>query len=179
MPFAVVIVMKNGLLGILCLACFAAFTAQFCVKPPDYPIEPVIEFKSVSKSVLRQRPLSPNNPDSVVVNFSYTDGDGDLGYPDNDPTTSVFFRDERDQFGSERKLPYVDPQGAGNGISGDISVVLPTTCCINTSPEGIKTACENVPITTDTLIYIITIKDRAGHVSNEIRTSPIVLICKQ
>ncbi len=171
--------MKNGLLGILCLALFASLCAQFCVKPPNYPLEPVIEFKSVSKTVLRQRALSPSNPDSVVVSFTYTDGDGDLGYPDNDPTTSVFFRDQRDQFASERKLPYVDPQGAGNGISGDISVVLPTTCCIHTNPEGIKTACENVPITTDTLIYVISIRDRAGNVSNEIKTTPIVLICKQ
>ncbi|MCC6280482.1 MAG: hypothetical protein IT262_07780 [Saprospiraceae bacterium] len=170
--------MKNGLLGILCLAAFAAVTAQFCVKPPDYPIEPVIEFKSVSKSVMRQRGLAPNNPDSILVTFSYTDGDGDLGYPDSDPTTSIFFKDGRDQFGSERKLPYVDPQGAGNGISGEISVMLPSTCCIDTTGD-IPTACQSVSITTDTLVYLITIRDRAGHVSNEIKTSPIVLICKQ
>lgn len=163
----------------LTLAVIAALTAQFCVKPPDYPLEPVIEFKGLSKNTLRQTNLIPSDPDSIVVTFSYTDGDGDLGYPDSDPTTSVFFKDERDQFASERKLPYVDPQGAGNGISGEISVVLPTTCCIHTNEEGLKTACLNVPVQTDTLIYLITIRDRAGHMSNEIRTSPIVLICKQ
>lgn len=170
--------MKNGLYGILTLALFAALTAQFCVKPPDYPKEPVIEFKSLSKSTLRQTNLIPNNPDSIVVTFSYTDGDGDLGYPDDDPTTSVLFRDARDQFPSERKLPYVDPQGAGNGISGEISVVLPTTCCIHVNDEGTKTACLSVPVNTDTLVYLISIRDRAGHVSNEIKTTPIVLICK-
>lgn len=172
--------MKNSVLGILCLSVFAGITAQFCVKPPDYPVEPVIEFKSVSTSTMRQSALASNDPDSVVVSFTYTDGDGDLGYPDDDPTTSVFFRDQRDQFPSERKLPFVDPQGAGNGISGEISVVLPSTCCIHVDPvEGTKTACELVPVTTDTLVYVITIRDRAGHTSNEIRTSPILLICKQ
>lgn len=172
--------MKNSVLTILCLAVLAGLTTQFCVKPPDYPLEPVIEFKSVSTNVMRQKAIPASDPDSVTVTFSYTDGDGDLGYPDDDPTTSVFFRDERDQFASERKLPFVDPQGAGNGISGEISVVLPTTCCIHVDPvEGTKTACELVPINTDTLRYVITIRDRAGHMSNEIRTSPIVLICKQ
>jgi hypothetical protein len=172
--------MKNSVLGMLCLAVFAGLTAQFCVKPPDYPLEPVIAFKSVSTSVMRQSSLTPNAPDSVVVSFTYTDGDGDLGFPAGDPTTSIFYRDERDQFASERKLPFVDPQGAGNGISGDISVVLPSTCCIHIDPdEGIKTACDLVPINTDTLVYVITIRDRAGHISNEIRTSPIRLICKQ
>ncbi len=172
--------MKNGLYGMLVLTVFAALTAQFCVKPPDYPIEPVIEFKGLSKNTLRQTNLIPNSPDSITVTFSYTDGDGDLGYPDDDPTTSVIFKDERDQFASERKLPYVDPQGAGNGISGEISVVLPTTCCIQTIPDqGLKLACLDVQINTDTLIYLISIRDRAGHMSNEIRTSPIVLRCKQ
>jgi hypothetical protein len=161
-------------LGLLALA-----AAQFCVRPPDYPKEPIIEFKSISTKTLRQPPLTPGDPDSVVVTFSYQDGDGDLGYPDSDPSTSVFFRDERDAFPKERKLPFVDPQGAGNGISGEISLVLPSVCCIFTNSEGIKTACENVPVNRDTLVYVISIRDRAGNVSNEIRTEPIVLICKQ
>jgi hypothetical protein len=150
-----------------------------CAKRPDYPIEPVIEYIGISKNLLEQ---GTGYIDSLVVRFSFTDGDGDLGFPENDPTPSVFFRDSRDSFFKPPiQLPYVDPQGASNGISGEITVKLPTTCCIFTTKEGIKLACEDVPNTFkfDTFYYYIKIRDRAGHESNEIRTEPIYLRCHQ
>ncbi|MBL7828939.1 MAG: hypothetical protein JNJ57_20050 [Saprospiraceae bacterium] len=150
---------------------------QFCVRPPDYPKEPVIKFEGLSKSVLQQ---GKSEGDSVTIYLSYTDGDGDLGYPGNDATASVFVRDDRDSFSKfEYQLPYVDPQGAGNGISGEISIVIPTSCCIYVTPEGLKLACDNVPqsFLFDTLNYFIKIKDRAGHESNEIKAGPISLKC--
>ncbi|MFM7154858.1 MAG: hypothetical protein ACKO4W_16000 [Bacteroidota bacterium] len=119
--------------------------------------------------------------DSVIISFSYTDGDGDLGYPKSDTTTSVFVKDNRDSFVKFKyKLPYVDPQGAGNGISGQVSIVIPTSCCIFETPEGIKLACENVPpsFQYDTLYYFIRIRDRAGNISNEIKAGPIGLKCQ-
>lgn len=150
---------------------------QYCVQPPDYPKEPVIGYIGLSKNLLQQ---GEGYQDSLFVTFSFTDGDGDLGYPESDPTASVFIRDSRDSFPKPAlQLPYVEPQGSGNGISGEITVKLPTTCCIFTTPEGIKLACEDVPTTFvfDTFYYYIKIRDRAGHESNEIKTEAIMLRC--
>lgn len=169
--------MKRHISTIVFFVLVVAIMAQFCVKPPDYPKEPKIEFLSLSKNFLKQ---GKAKGDSLTVSLSYTDGDGDLGYPDNDPTPSVFIRDDRDSFSKfEYQLPYVEPQGAGNGISGEISIVVPTSCCIYTTPEGVELPCEYVPadFLYDTLYYFIKIRDRAGHYSNEIKAGPIILGC--
>lgn len=159
------------------LATLGFVLEQSCVQPPNYPKEPVIQYVGVSKNTMQQgQGLAV---DSIFVTFSYTDGDGDLGFPESDPTPSVFFRDSRDSFAKPPiQLPYVEPQGASNGISGEITVKLPTTCCIYIDND-IKLACEDVPSTVkfDTFFYYIKIRDRAGHESNEIQTEPIVLRC--
>lgn len=151
---------------------------QNCVQPPDYPDEPVIEFKSLSKSMLKQTPLV-NGQDSLLITFSFTDGDGDLGFKDDEG--SLFIIDGRDSYSKPAyRIPYIEQQGAGNGISGEISISVPTTCCIYPDPAtGNTISCQFVPIVQDTLFYRISIKDRAGHVSNEIRTPDILLICKE
>ena len=162
----------------LLLLLFALLANQFCVKPPDYPKEPVIEFTGLSKTVLQQ---GKSKGDSLSITFSYTDGDGDLGFPKTDATTSVFVRDDRDSFSKfEYQLPYVEPQGASNGISGEISIVVPTSCCIFVTNEGQKLACDLVPndFLYDTLYYFIKIRDRAGHMSNEIKAGPITPKCQ-
>lgn len=170
--------MKKFITPTLLLLIFAFLSAQFCVKPPDYPKEPVIDFIGLSKSVLRQ---GKAKGDSLSIIFSYTDGDGDLGFPNNVSTPSVFVRDDRDSFSKfEYQLPYVEPQGASNGISGEISIIVPTSCCIFVDNQGIKRACDNVPDTLqfDTLYYFIRIRDRAGNMSNEIKAGPITLRCQ-
>lgn len=169
--------MKKLFTPTLLLLFFAFMSAQFCVKPPDYPKGPVIEFLSLSKDVLQQ---GKAKGDSLSVRFSYTDGDGDLGFPDNESTPSVFIRDDRDSFSKfQYLLPYVEPQGASNGISGEISIIVPTSCCIYVTDEGLKLPCDLVPdsIKFDTLNYFIRIRDRAGNMSNEIKAGPITLRC--
>ena len=147
-----------------------------CLKKEDFPDIPHITYE---QTVLNQTPLS--EADSLgYVRFRFTDGDGDLGFPGNDPQPSIFIQDARDSFPKySYKIPYVEPQGTGNGISGDISIVLPTTCCIYVNPQGVKLACKNVPafFTQDEFFYRISIKDRAGHVSNTIETDKIKLLC--
>jgi hypothetical protein len=146
-----------------------------CVKAPDYPLAPVIKYIGTSRPSMKQ---GSHLEDSVTVRFSYTDGDGDLGFPGDDATPSIFIRDDRDSFNlPSLKLPYVEPQGAGNGINGEISIVVHTVCCIEKLPGGQKLACKDVTRNTDTVHYLIKIRDRAGHISNEIKTDPIVLIC--
>jgi hypothetical protein len=142
-----------------------------CVRPPDYPIEPRISFSSMSKNTMRQGTFQQ---DSVWVTISFTDGDGDLGSKDS---LNVFLLDKRfpkimtpaETF----RIPYVPDQGAGNGISGDIKLLLFTTCC-NVIPP-----CEpSITKPIDTLVYQIAIKDRAGHKSNVVETPNIYLQCR-
>ncbi|MEO1514164.1 MAG: hypothetical protein AAFV95_04100 [Bacteroidota bacterium] len=145
---------------------------ESCTKPPDYPDEPVITFERLSKNVIRQRAK-----DSLLMVFSFTDGDGDLGDAEN--SANVFLTDTRD--GSSfitYSVPFVPVQGANNGISGEISVVLSAEfqiCCI--PPAGLR-PCESYPqFPSDTLIYEIQLQDRAGNLSNVIQSAPIFLQC--
>lgn len=163
---------KKSLPVLLCLAMALMVLAQFCVQPPDYPDEPVIEFKNLSKNTMIQSALGV---DSVVITFTYTDGDGDLGFEDN--TASLYIEDGRDSFAKPPyRIPFVGTQGAGNGVSGEISIVVPTPCCIFNN-----VACNTTSFVPefDTLFYRIRIQDRAGHTSNTIETSPIQLRCRQ
>lgn len=171
--------MKKTVFGTLFFSVIVAGLFQFCVKPPDYPNEPVIEFAGLSKNVMRQSRLGP---DTVWVSFNFTDGDGDLGSRDSMP--NIFIEDGRDSFGkTPYSIPYIEPQGAGNGISGTITISLPTTCCLYPDINGIKfppcDTSKNAPQNLDTVFYRIYITDRAGHVSNTITTEPITLICRQ
>ena len=86
-----------------------------CTKPPDYPIEPIIEFERLSRNSMKQ---GFTNNDSIVVTVSFTDGDGDLG--SNDSTIDIFVSDTRipNAEPSPYKMPFVPVQGVGNGISG-------------------------------------------------------------
>lgn len=169
--------MRNTVNAALVLACSLLVCLQFCVKPPDYPDEPVIAFQSLSKNSIRQSSLGA---DSVVITFAYTDGDGDLGFTDT--SSSIFIVDGRDSFQKPSyRIPSVGTQGAGNGISGEISIVVPNTCCIYPISSGVPPcdASNFAPQATDTVFYFIKIQDRSGHMSNEIRTEPIILQCKR
>ena len=162
---------------IILLLCLAGLgILPFCVQPPDYPDEPVIEFKNQSKSQMFQ---SKFGQDSVTITFTFTDGDGDLGFTDDQE--SIFITDGRDSFAKPSyRIPYIEQQGAGNGISGEISIVVPTTCCIypGTGIPPCDTSA-NAPQMRDTVFYYLQIKDRAGHLSNQIQTDPITLICRK
>jgi hypothetical protein len=113
--------------------------------------------------------------DSVWLTIAFTDGDGDLGNNGNDrDSVNVFVIDKRKNQQSETfRIPYVPDEGAGNGISGDIKLLLFTTCCDVIPP------CEpSITKPIDTLVYQISIKDRAGHKSNVVETPNIYLQCR-
>lgn len=143
-----------------------------CTQPPDYPPEPVIEFSRLSRNFMDQ---GTGLEDSLIVTFSYTDGDGDLGSMND--SLDVFFTDIRiDVIEIPYKLPFVPLQGTGNGISGEISIQIPTSCCI--FPNNVPPPCNTLAsFPQDTLVYEIYIKDRAGNESNRILTSDILLNC--
>ena len=142
-----------------------------CIAAPNYPNTPEITFKSLSKNTMKQGVF---NNDSLLLSFTFTDGDGDLGQEDS---SSIFLTDLRSGFGQPTfKFPYVPENGSGNGITGEVNLALYTTCCY--FPDGTP-PCQTSPnYPNDTLQYEIYIVDRAGNKSNVIKTSEIILICQ-
>lgn len=151
----------------------ATTTILSCTKPPDYPIEPVINFKSFSKTSIKQGSL---NQDSIVVTLGYTDGDGDLGSEDNNVDIHAIDMRTGLTVTSSRSIPYVPPQGAGNGISGELYLIFFTTCCIHPETNQICMPFADFPV--DSLVYEIYITDRAGNESNRILTDPLFVRCE-
>jgi hypothetical protein len=142
-----------------------------CLRPPDYSVVPEISFEKMTKTFMSQDQF---NTDSILVTINFTDGDGDIGNEDGE--FDMFIRDTRDSFMPPGfRLPKVPEQGVGNGISGEISFVLYTTCCF--FPDGSDPCSVNTQFPEDTVSYLIYIKDRAGHQSNVIETPPIRLLC--
>ena len=160
-------VSKIGFLLILALAGWR------CLKSPDFSDVPFIEFVSISKDTLQQGVFQE---DSLIVKFRFQDGDGDIGRTNQQASNNIFFIDERtgtldNTFG----IPVIPPEGAGNGVEGEVRIVLFTTCCIYN--DGSDPCIPNPSTPFDTLQYRIYIKDQAEHKSNEILTSPIILRC--
>ena len=156
----VILLMGFGLLGSLS-----------CIKAPEYAIEPELTFEGLSSTRMVQ---SDVNLDSTVLFLSFTDGDGDIG---SEQELNLFITDTRDDFLAARyRLPFVPVAGSNNGISGDIQLVLYTTCC--TFPNGQAPCTSSDQFPTDTVVYEIYMVDRAGNESNVVQTSPIILDCR-
>lgn len=154
--------------GVFCLVLFVNWS---CLKAPEYPDEPVIDFISLSKNVVKQ---SQFNEDSTYITFSFTDGDGDLG--DND-SVNIFLTDQRTKINPTLfKIPFLSQSAGAKGISGEIKLRVYSECCIY--PNGETPCYPSTTYPTDTLVYSIYIKDRAGHTSNIIYTPPIILLCQ-
>lgn len=154
---------------------------QACVDPPSYPDVPAIEFVSLSDDTITQI------TDSIYVTFSFTDGDGDLGFENfsadacdlcdsscySHPTYSIFILDSRKGVNNgdtiacltPYDLPFIPTKGSSNAISGEITVKITGVFCF--------------PFRTmDTLSYNIMLRDRAGHFSNPIQTPYFYLNCQ-
>jgi hypothetical protein len=159
---------KFSLLVLVCVA------ISQCVSPPDYPIEPRLSLGSriLSKTTVLSD-IGTSSRDSVLITVEFTDGDGDIGFTKSD--SSLFIIDTRDKsrINDARGLLYVPEQGAGNGISGEISMVVYGGCCRGIAPCSFQNDRAR-----DTVTYEIYIKDRAGHESNRVKTPPISIICK-
>lgn len=152
-----------GFLGIL--------FSSACIRPPDYPDIPQIEFIGLSKNIVNQRNTSL---DTVALFFSFTDGDGDL----SSDTFDLFIRDSRLEITDSFRIPPIPSEGAANGISGEFTVLINNQvglCCI--PPNGAPPCLPNADFPTDTFTYFISIMDRAMNVSNEIETSPLIVRC--
>ncbi len=159
---------SNNTLLILIIVGFCS-----CIKPPEYPIEPVLTFEGISSDTMMQGNL---NNDSIIIFLSLTDGDGDIG--SDDGGSDVIVTDLRDNFvANQYRLPMVDPTGANNGISGDLYLTVYTTCCVFPNGQPPCTPSDEFPL--DEIQYQIHIIDQAGNESNKVTTPVVHLICNE
>ncbi len=149
-----------------------------CTDGPNFSLSPEIEFVSFSKDTLQQGSV---NNDFVDLVISFTDGDGDLGYPSTSGVLEqdlVLIDNRTGNVFDRFKTPEIPDQGTGNGVKGTMMIKVFTICC--TYPENIPDCEPNPPIeySFNELSFDITLTDRAGNASNTITTPTLQLQCR-
>lgn len=145
-----------------------------CSDAPNFTDTPEIEFLDITQT---KYPQGSSDTAVTQVTIGFSDGNGDLGNSaDDDGNLNLFFVDLRDSFETNFRIPKVPDEGAGNGITGEIRVHLPASCCIFPTGQAPCTPSQEFP--TDTLLYEVYLIDRAGLTSNRITLPPIVLLCE-
>ncbi len=150
----------NIRLLILCLFCAGLMA---CNNKAIFPMEPHIEYLD-----MQPREVSETSADNkITIEFSFTDGDGDLGDVVGGDKMSLIVIDNRTQFPDSLRtfrfqLPDLRPNTKKPSIMGEISVeVLQTPL----TPGTLK----------DSTSFTVYIFDQAGHKSNEIVTDKVYI----
>jgi hypothetical protein len=147
---------------------FALITVTAC-KKPDYPNEPELEYKSISKTYMKQ-----NGQDSLVLTFAYTDGDGDIGSDVND---NIFVRDSRTGgLIASYRFPNDTDQEVGAYRKGELQLIIYSACCIYNDTSYADCG-PNPNQLEDTLRYTIEVVDQSGNESNIIESDEVYLEC--
>ncbi len=146
-----------------------------CVNAPRYSDVPEIEFISFTNRTMNQAPL---NSDTTMLMLKFTDGDGDIGFDMETAGENIFVIDNRTNEIFDRfRVPAIPPEGANNGVSGEIRMLLLNTCCVFPVQDSIPNCESPVQYPTNDLTFTVYIEDRAGNKSNEIVTPVITLNC--
>jgi hypothetical protein len=178
------------LCAFLGLAIFV-FQISGCVKDePQFPIEPSIELKSISDTVI-------GNGQTLKFVLSFKDGDGDFGVEDGttappdsitdncsfaktkpeadsifariyrNPTLSVYYYVIRNGDSCLESLgtPFIPEKGKQKSIQGEITFETPGFAC---APLKLQ----------DTLQFGLLIKDRANNLSNYVRSPKVIILCQ-
>ena len=153
-----------------------AICVTACNKRSDFSDVPALTFISMSKDTLNQG----INSDTVFVMLGFEDGDGDISISENNPDKlNLRVVDMRTGNVSDKFLiPEIPVSGAANGIRGEITIKMLSTCCIFPEIDSIP-PCSITPLYPDNaLIWQYTLTDDAGNVSNSVTTNPISLKCR-
>ncbi len=142
-----------------------------CIKERDFPVEPSIEFKQ----------YIAYGRDSADCIISFKDGDGDIGnnvtsdpdfilkYLYKDLTTGVFKPYDldastptiMDTLFYNYRVPNITPDGQYKSLEGEIKAKLRSAPLYFPTHKIVK--------------FEITLRDRAGHLSNRVTSNEIIL----
>jgi hypothetical protein len=138
-----------------------------CSKKPAN--EPEIKYVGVSKNFMPQ-----NKQDSMILEFSFIDGDGDLG---NDSEDAIFVRDSRDNsLVATYQIPQHLQSDKKKCQEGTITLVIYSRCCVYADSSSCY---PNGNVGLDSLYYSLQMRDRAGNWSNTIQSELIELDCSR
>ena len=146
-----------------------------CMKEKDFPIEPQIAFRSFTKVVIPPDSI----PQLLILSISFTDGDGDIGLYPNDtlpPYDFNLFIDIYKMINGQMEL-IVFPDTTAS-FNSRIPVVAENP---DKKPmEGVIEYNFDYPLIrsfllNDTLAFDVSLKDRALHQSNIVRTPLLVI----
>ncbi|MDB5226505.1 MAG: hypothetical protein JWN78_698 [Bacteroidota bacterium] len=140
-----------------------------CYKSPSYPNTPAIEFDRL-ETISDVYTLGEEGN----LYLKFTDGDGDIGLiPGGDSNSILTYKNtSTDTFFKQSyfNIPFVPKNGTENAISGTIKVKFKDALF---SAYNLYFLFKGKTI--DTFSFKMKITDRAGNVSNEITTPPIVV----
>ncbi len=150
-----------------------------CANPPEYPIEPIIRYMGISKNQIDQNGSFTGKPDTIEIRFAFTDGDGDLGSTKEE---NLYVTDSRTDIPLPFAISPIPQLGAGEALQGEISIKLTNEsstgsfCCLDKRANTVCFVRRDFP--SDTLSFLIQLKDEKGHLSNKIKTDRITILCK-
>lgn len=159
---------------LFCFILFLSLIIGACTQAPEFDDSPEIAFLSFSKSAMVQNQA---NTDSLFMTISFKDGDGDIGTGAEGIKENIILIDSRTGITYDRfKVPTIPVSGTQNGIEGEITMKVFTTCC---RFEGLIPPCSN-PIDTPTneFFFEVYMVDDSGNESNRIQSEMILLECK-
>ncbi len=153
---------------------FMLFLAS-CMKDKEFPIEPQIAFRSFTKVVIPPDSI----PQLLIMSISFTDGDGDIGLASSDtipPYDFNLFIDVYKMINGQMEM-IIFPDTTVN-FNGRIPIVAENPD--NKPIEGvIEYNFDYLLIRSflfnDTVAFDVSLKDRALHQSNSIRTPALVV----
>lgn len=112
----------------------AVMSLLACNQEPFFPVEPKIEFVSISPSEVK------SGVDSILITFRFQDGDGDLGAVDGQPNLQLI--DSRvdqglplDRATNYYVLPDLTPEARNPSIQGEITIKMDFTVVLPPAAE--------------------------------------------
>ena len=142
---------------ISCLLLFSSCKKEEEIISPPMSEVPYIELRSVSPGTVTAF------EDSIEFIIYYEDGNGDLGYYSPD-SLSLFITDTRIPLTESFYVPLLAPEGADISIQGELKVILNNTILVDPDADS------------ETVQFEVQVKDRAGNLSNVVRTEKITVI---
>jgi len=139
-----------------------------CFEAPKYSNIPKINFNGFEMSG-----TTVENGENLVLNFSFEDGDGDLGLLNSSDTSRNFYITLHSQYfmiSDTFSIPNIPSNGSVNDVSGTVRFNMISYYNVVCNPFALS------PF--DTCYFDIFVRDRSGNSSNTITTDKVVFHCE-